>query len=65
MKKQIIALVMISLMTLTVLSAAAVTTTKKADAAPPTYYNINLYQNGKWTQCNLHETLWVPYQGGV
>ena len=63
MKKQIIALVMISLMTLTVLSAAAVTTTQKADAAPPKYYNIAITENGKWTQCNLHETLWVPYQG--
>ena len=23
---------------------------------PSNIYNINLYQNGKWTQCNLHET---------
>lgn len=61
MKKQIISLVLIALMALTVLSAVTVTTAKHVDAAPPKYYTIALTQNGKWTQCNLHETQY--YQG--
>ncbi len=61
MKKQIMALVLIALMALTVLSTVTVTTAKHVDAAPPKYYTIALTQNGKWTQCNLHETLY--YQG--